>query len=76
MRSSTPLLPCTNYWFSAAALDLPGLNAKAVAEAYGCPALRADTPAALYEAFQEARKMNGPVLIEFQINPKLEPLPV
>ncbi|KAI4127755.1 MAG: hypothetical protein LQ338_003066 [Usnochroma carphineum] len=58
------------------ALDLPGLNAKAVAEAYGCPALRADTPAALYEAFQEARKMNGPVLIEFQINPKLEPLPV
>jgi thiamine pyrophosphate-dependent acetolactate synthase large subunit-like protein len=60
----------------AAALDLPGLNAKAVAEAYGCPAFRADTPADLYQAFQEARQIGGPVLIEFQIDPKLEPLPV
>lgn len=62
-------------FFCAAALDLPGLNAKAVAEAYGCPAFRADTPAAVYEAVQQARKMKGPVLIECQINPKLEPLP-
>ena len=62
--------------FFAAALDLPGLNAKAVAEAYGCSAFRVDTPADLYEAFQAARKIDGPVLIEFQINPKLEPLPV
>ena len=59
-----------------AALDLPGLNAKAVAEAYGCTAFRADTPADLYDAFRKAREMNGPVLIESQINPKLEPLPV
>lgn len=70
----------TPYWhpltFFAAALNLPGLNAKAVAEAYGCPAFRADTPADLYDAFQEARQMGGPVLIEFQIDPKLEPLPV
>jgi thiamine pyrophosphate-dependent acetolactate synthase large subunit-like protein len=62
--------------FGAAALDLPGLNAKAVAEAYGCPSFRADTPADLYQAFQEARQMGGPVLVEFQINPKVEPLPV
>ena len=59
-----------------AALNLPGLDAKAIAEAYGCPAFRADTPASLYEAFQEARRNGGPALIEFQINPKLEPLPV
>ena len=62
--------------FFTAALDLPGLDAKAVAEAYGCPAFRADTPADLYQAFQNARGVDGPVLIEFQINPKLEPLPV
>jgi thiamine pyrophosphate-dependent acetolactate synthase large subunit-like protein len=59
-----------------AALNLPGLNAVAVAEAYGCPAFRADTPADLYEAFQKARNVDGPVLIEFQINPKLEALPI
>jgi thiamine pyrophosphate-dependent acetolactate synthase large subunit-like protein len=57
-------------------LNLPGLNAVAVAEAYGCPAFRADTPADLYEAFQKAREVDGPVLIEFQINPKLEALPI
>ena len=69
-------LCCQESTSSTAALDLPGLNAKAVAEAYGCPAFRADTPADLYEAFQSARKKAGPVLIEFQITPKLEPLPV
>lgn len=55
---------------------MPGLNATAMAEAYGCPAFRADTPADLYDAFQEARRMSGPVLIEFQIDPKVEPLAV
>ena len=59
-----------------AALNLPGLNAVAIAEAYGCPAFRADTPADLYEAFQKARETDGPVLIEFQIDPKLEALPI
>jgi thiamine pyrophosphate-dependent acetolactate synthase large subunit-like protein len=59
-----------------AALNLPGLNAVAIAKAYGCPAFRADTPADLYEAFQKARDINGPVLIEFQISPKLEALPI
>jgi thiamine pyrophosphate-dependent acetolactate synthase large subunit-like protein len=62
--------------FYVAALDLPGLNAVAVAEAYGCTAFRADTPADLYEAFQQARWMDGPVLIEFQINPKIGHLPI
>jgi thiamine pyrophosphate-dependent acetolactate synthase large subunit-like protein len=61
--------------FYVAALDLPGLNAVAVAEAYGCTAFRADTPADLYEAFQHARRINGPVLIEFQIDPKIGDLP-
>jgi hypothetical protein len=37
---------------------------------------RADTPADLYEAFQQARRIDGPVLIEFQINPKIGNLPV
>jgi thiamine pyrophosphate-dependent acetolactate synthase large subunit-like protein len=59
-----------------AALNLPGLNAVAIAEAYGCPAVRADTPADLFVAFQKARAVDGPVLIEFQIDPKLEPLPI
>jgi thiamine pyrophosphate-dependent acetolactate synthase large subunit-like protein len=62
--------------FYVAALDLPGLNAVAVAEAYGCTAFRADTPADLYEAFQQARQIDGPVLIEFQINPKIGHLPI
>jgi thiamine pyrophosphate-dependent acetolactate synthase large subunit-like protein len=60
--------------FGAAALDLPGLNARAVAKAYGCPSFRGDTPADLYQAFQEARQMDGLVLVEFQIDPKVEPL--
>ncbi|KAI5242589.1 hypothetical protein E4T42_07630 [Aureobasidium subglaciale] len=58
------------------ALDLPGLNAKAIAEAYGCAAFRADNPADLHDAFKMARGLDGPALIEFQIDPKLEPLPV
>jgi thiamine pyrophosphate-dependent acetolactate synthase large subunit-like protein len=62
--------------FCVAALNLPGLNAVAVAEAYGCTAFRADTPADLYEAFQQARRINGPVLIEFQIDPKIGNLPI
>jgi thiamine pyrophosphate-dependent acetolactate synthase large subunit-like protein len=47
-----------------------------MAEAYGCIAFRADTPAELYDAFRTARELNGPALIEFQIDPRLEPLPV
>ena len=73
MRSN----PCCNALkLFIAALNLPGLNAKAVAEAYGCQAFRADTPADLYDAVEQARRIKGPVLIEFQIEPKLEPLPV
>jgi thiamine pyrophosphate-dependent acetolactate synthase large subunit-like protein len=67
---------CTSLNLAIAALDLPGLNAKAMAEAYGCIAFRADTPAELYDAFRTARELNGPALIEFQIDPRLEPLPV
>lgn len=75
-NSSIENSPCSWLTSSIAALDLPGLNAQAVAEAYGCTAIRADTPADLYDAFQQARRMGGPVLIEFQIDPALQPLPV
>ncbi|KAI5201899.1 hypothetical protein E4T39_05053 [Aureobasidium subglaciale] len=67
---------CSLLIIAVAALDLPGLNAKAIAEAYGCTAFRADSPADLYDAFKMARELKGPALIEFQIDPKLEALPV
>lgn len=55
-------------------LDLPGLNAQAVAKAYGCPAFRAENSAELKKHFEEALKVDGPVLIEFPIDRQLRPL--
>jgi len=55
-------------------LDLPGLNAHAIAKAYGCPAFYAENTAELKKYFEEALKMDGPVLIEFPIDRKLRPL--
>jgi benzoylformate decarboxylase len=55
-------------------LDLPGLNAVAVANSYGCPALKAENAKELQERFEEALKMDGPCLIEFPIDRQLRPL--
>jgi benzoylformate decarboxylase len=57
-------------------LNIPGIIPKMLAEGYGCTAYHAETPAELYQAIQDARRVDGPVLIEFPINPKLEKLPV
>lgn len=56
------------------ALDLPGLNAQAIAESYGCPAFRAENTAELQKRFEEALKIDGPALIEFPIDRKLRSL--
>jgi benzoylformate decarboxylase len=56
------------------ALDIPGLDAQAVAKAYGCPAFRAENPAELRKYFEEALKRDGPTLIEFPIDRQLRPL--
>ena len=55
-------------------LDLPGLNAKAIAQSYGCPAFRAENTTDLRKCFEDALKMDGPALIEFPIDRRLEPL--
>jgi benzoylformate decarboxylase len=56
------------------ALDLPGLNAVAIAEAYGCPAFRAKDAAELRKHFEEALEVDGLVLIEFPIDKHLRSL--
>ena len=56
------------------ALDLPGLNAKAIAQSYGCPAFRAENTTDLRKCFEDVLKMDGPALIEFPIDRRLEPL--
>jgi benzoylformate decarboxylase len=56
------------------ALDLPGLDAPAIAEAYGCPAFRAKDAAELQKCFAEALEVDGPVLIEFPVDKELRPL--
>ncbi|RDW58645.1 hypothetical protein BP6252_13121 [Coleophoma cylindrospora] len=56
------------------ALDLPGLDATAIAKAYGCAAFRADSEDELKKCFQEALGIDGPVLIEFPIDRGLRPL--
>jgi benzoylformate decarboxylase len=56
------------------ALDLPGLNAQAIAKAYGCAAFRAENETELQKHFEEALKIDGPVLIEFPIDRQLRPL--
>ncbi|KAF4626428.1 hypothetical protein G7Y89_g11731 [Cudoniella acicularis] len=50
------------------ALDLPGLNAMAIAKAYGCPAFRAENALDLKKCFEEALLVDGLYLIEFLIN--------
>ena len=56
------------------ALDLPGLNAKAIAQSYGCPAFRAENTTELRKCFEDVLKMDGPALIEFPIDRQLQPL--
>jgi benzoylformate decarboxylase len=56
------------------ALDLPGLNAQAIAKAYGCPAFHAENATELQKCFEEALKIDGPALIEFPIDRQLRPL--
>lgn len=56
------------------ALNLPGLDAVAVAKAYGCPAFMANSVDELKAHFNSALQQDGPVLIEFPINRELRPL--
>lgn len=56
------------------ALDLPGLDAVAIARAYGCRATRANTTRELQDSFEQALKADGPTLIEFPIDRQLRPL--
>jgi benzoylformate decarboxylase len=56
------------------ALDLPGLNAMAIAKSYGCPAFRAENATDLRKCFEDVLKMDGPALIEFPIDRQLRPL--
>ena len=56
------------------ALDLPGLNAQAIAKSYGCPAFRAENSTELKKLFEEALKVDGPTLIEFPIDRQIRPL--
>ncbi|QIW95352.1 hypothetical protein AMS68_000870 [Peltaster fructicola] len=56
------------------ALDLPGLNAVAVAKAYGCPGYFAKSTDELKDLFKQALHSEGPVLIEFAIDRTLRPL--
>lgn len=49
------------------ALDLPGLDACAIAHAYGCSAFRAETEEELQACFDNALSGDGPVLIEFPV---------
>lgn len=55
-------------------LDIPGLNLSATAQAFGCPAERADTKEELQVAFEKALRVEGPFLIEFPIDRTLRPL--
>ena len=55
-------------------LDLPGLDAVAVAKAYGCPSFLAKDALELESRFKEALKVEGPVLIEFPVDRELRPL--
>ena len=55
-------------------LDLPGLNAPAIAAAYGCPSFRASNAVELQKCFKEALNVDGPALIEFPIDRQLRPL--
>jgi len=56
------------------ALDLPGLNAMAIAKSYGCPAFRAENATDLRKCFEDVLKIDGPALIEFPIDRQLRPL--
>ena len=55
-------------------LDLPGLDAVAIAKAYGCRAFRAGTAREVRECFERALGMEGPTLIEFPVDKALHPL--
>lgn len=56
------------------ALDLPGLSAVKTANAYGCPAFRAEDANELQKHFEQALKRAGPTLIEFPVDKELRPL--
>ncbi|KIM94477.1 hypothetical protein OIDMADRAFT_149491 [Oidiodendron maius Zn] len=55
-------------------LDLPGLNARAIATSYGCPSFHASNVTELQKCFENALKLDGPALIEFPIDRQLRPL--
>lgn len=55
-------------------MDLPGLDFLALAQGYGCPAIRADTTGELAEALKQAFGRPGPMVVEAPITSALAPL--
>ena len=55
-------------------LDLPGLDAVAIAKAYSCQSFFAKDASEIERYFREALNVDGPVLIEFPIDRELRPL--
>ena len=55
-------------------LDLPGLDCVKLAEGYGCTARRINDPALLVEAFQQAWRTEGPLVLEVPISAAVPPL--
>ena len=55
-------------------LDLPGLDCVKLAEGYGCTARRINDPTLLVEAFQQAWRTEGPLVLEVPISAAVPPL--
>ena len=55
-------------------MDLPGLDFMALAQGYGCAAVRVQTTDALAEALKAALKYPGPTVVEALITPAVPPL--
>ena len=55
------------------ALDSPGLDAVTMTKAYGVKGMRAENAGELAKCFEEALGAEGPLLIEFPVDPRLRP---
>ncbi len=55
-------------------MDLPGLDFVALAEGYGCAAVRVTTSATLAQALQDALRCEGPTVLEIPITAAVAPL--
>ena len=55
-------------------LDLPGIDIAALGQAYGCRAVKAETPGDISHAFHGALEHRGPTVIEIPVSPEIPPL--